>query len=49
MAARLGLTYDAAKKQRQRALARLEERAPHLSPTDPDSPLVWVGRPTERR
>ena len=49
MAARLGLTYAAAKKQRQRALARLEKCAPHLSPTHPDSPLVMVGQSTERR
>lgn len=49
MATRLGLTYSVARKRRQRALVRLERLAPHLSPTHPDSPLVWVGRSMERR
>ena len=44
MALRLGVNYATAKKQRQRAIGRLEKSAPDLSPNLPDSPLYLTDR-----
>ena len=49
LAARQGLTYEAAKRRRQRALAALKKTAPDLSPESPDSPLSRVGPIRSRR
>ena len=44
MAVHLGIPYGAAKKRRQRAVKKLQKSAPHLSPSDPDSPLYPIER-----
>lgn len=44
-----GLTYEAAKRRRQRALAALKKSAPDLSPGSPDTPLRTVEPVRKRR
>ncbi len=44
MATRQGVSYETAKKQRQRAVTRLEKCAPDLSPKSPNSPLFLPER-----
>lgn len=44
MAARQGVSYEAVKKRRQRAVDFLKEHAPDLSPDLPDTPLMSLRR-----
>lgn len=48
MAVHLGVSYGVAKKRRQRAVKKLQITAPHLSPEDPDSPLIPLERDSRK-
>lgn len=49
MAARLGLSYEAAKKRQQRTAKILRQNARFLSPTPPQAPLKGIGRAVRGR